>query len=106
MSNYQNIGIAYFTNKAMEIEPIGKIVEGVMTTVANRVPVRKVDINSEVTIVEKLKPQNVPCIIFTNNAGDLEHMRLDGGIQLQGITVEKIMETVAAIDRFNRGGKQ
>ena len=103
MSKYENIGIAYFTNAAMEIEPVGKIVEGVMTSVARQIPVRKVDINSEVSIVEAMKPQNIPCIIFTNNAGDLEHMRLDGGIQLQGITVDKVMETVAAIDRYNRG---
>ena len=42
-------------------------------------------------------------VTITNNAGNLEHMRLDGGNQLQGITVEKVMETVAAIDRYNRG---
>ena len=75
-----------------------------MTTVARQIPVRKVDTQKEVTIVEKMQPQNVPCIIFTNNQGDLEHMRLDGN-QLSGITVAKVMETVKAIDRYNRTGK-
>ena len=100
----ENIGIAYFTNPAMENEPFGKEVDGVMTTVARQIPVRKVDTQKEVTIVEKMQPQNVPCIIFTNNQGDLEHMRLDGN-QLSGITVAKVMETVKAIDRYNRTGK-
>ena len=100
----ENIGIAYFTNPAMENEPFGKEVDGVMTTVARQIPVRKVDTQKEVTIVEKMQPQNVPCIIFTNNQGDLEHMRLDGN-QLNGITVAKVMETVKAIDRYNRTGK-
>ncbi len=100
----ENIGIAYFTNAAMENEPFGKEVEGIMTSVARKVPVRKVDINTEVTIVEAMKPQNIPCIIFTNSAGDLEHMRVEG-TQLQGISVEKVMETVTAIDRYNKTGK-
>ena len=100
----ENIGIAYFTNAAMENEPFGKEVEGIMTSVARKVPVRKVDTNTEVTIVEAMKPQNIPCIIFTNSAGDLEHMRVEG-TQLQGISVEKVMETVSAIDRFNKGEK-
>ncbi len=100
----ENIGIAYFTNAAMENEPFGKEVEGIMTSVARKVPVRKVDINTEVTIVEAMKPQNIPCIIFTNSAGDLEHMRVEG-TQLQGISVEKVMETVSAIERFNKEEK-
>ena len=105
MSKYENIGIAYFTNPHMENESYGKEVDGIMTSVARQIPVRKIDTNTEVTIVEKLQPQNVPCIIFTNTAGDLEHMRLDGNIQLQGITVAKVMETVEAIDRYNKTGK-
>ena len=100
----ENIGIAYFTNPAAEAEPFGKEVDGIMTSVARKMPVRKVDINTEVTIVESMKPQSIPCIIYTNHAGDLEHLRLEG-MQLQGITVEKVMETVAAIDRFNKGKK-
>ena len=100
----ENIGIAYFTNPAVEAELLGKEIDGIMTTVARTIPVRKVDTYKEVTIVEKMQPQNVPCIIFTNNQGDLEHMRLDGN-QLSGITVAKVMETVKAIDRYNRTGK-
>ena len=102
----ENIGIAYFTNPAMENEPFGKEVEGIMSSVgrSGKVPVRKVDTYKEVSIVEAMKPQNVPCIIFTNTAGDLEHMRLDG-TQLQGITVAKVMETVKAIDKYNKTGK-
>ena len=99
-----NIGIAYFTNQALENEPFGKEIEGIMTSVARQVPVRKVDTYKEVTIVESMKPQNIPSIIFTNSAGDLEHLRLEGS-QLTGITVAKVMETVDAIDRYNKTGK-
>ena len=102
----ENIGIAYFTNPAIENEPFGKEVEGIMLSVGRlgKVPVRKVDTYKEVSIVEAMKPQNVPCIIFTNTAGDLEHMRLEG-TQLQGITVAKVMETAEAINRYNKTGK-
>ena len=102
----ENIGIAYFTNPAIENEPFGKEVEGIMTSVgrSGKVPVRKVDVTKEVTIVEAMKPQNIPSIIFTNSAGDLEHLRIEGA-NLTGITVAKVMETVAAIDRFNKGEK-
>ena len=100
----KNIGIAYFTNPAMDNEPFGKEIDGIMTSVARKIPVRKVDTYKEVTIVETMKPQNIPSIIFTNSAGDLEHLRLEGA-QLSGITVAKVMETVAAIDRYNKTGK-
>ena len=102
----ENIGIAYFTNPALENEPFGKMIEGIMTSVglSGKVPVRKIDTYKEVTIVEKMQPQNLPSIIFTNSAGDLEHLRLEG-MQLSGITVNKVMETVEAIDRYNRGEK-
>ena len=101
-----NIGIAYFTNPAMENEPFGKEVEGIMLSVgrSGKVPVRKVDTYKEVTIVETMKPQNIPSIIFTDTSGKLEHLRLEG-VQLQGITVAKVLETVEAIDRYNKTGK-
>ena len=56
----ENIGIAYFTNPALENEPFGKMIEGIMTSVglSGKVPVRKVDTYKEVTIVEKMQPQN------------------------------------------------
>ena len=102
----ENIGIAYFTNPALENEPFGKMIEGIMTSVglSGKVPVRKVDTYKEVTIVEKMQPQNLPSLIFTNSAGDLEHIRLEG-MQLNGITVDKVMETIEAIDRYNKTGK-
>ena len=102
----ENIGIAYFTNPALENEPFGKEVDGIMSSVGRlgKVPVRKVDTYKEVSIVEAMKPQNLPSIIFTNNAGDLEHLRIEGA-QLQGITLAKVMETVEAIDRYNKTGK-
>ena len=101
----ENIGIAYFTNPALENEPFGKMIEGIMTSVglSGKVPVRKIDTYKEVTIVEKMQPQNLPSLIFTNSAGDLEHIRLEG-MQLNGITVDKVMETVEAIDRYNKTG--
>ena len=82
------------------------MIEGIMTSVglSGKVPVRKIDTYKEVTIVEKMQPQNLPSIIFTNSAGDLEHLRLEG-MQLSGITVNKVMETVEAIDRYNKTGK-
>ena len=102
----ENIGIAYFTNPAMENEPFGKEVEGIMLSVgrSGKVPVRKVDTYKQVTIVESMKPQNLPSIIFTDSSGQLEHLRLEGA-QLDGITVVKVMETVEAIDRYNKTGK-
>ncbi len=102
----ENIGIAYFTNPALENEPFGKEVEGIMTSVglSGKVPVRKVDVTKEVSIVEKMQPQNLPSLIFTNSAGDLEHIRIEGA-QLQGVTVAKVIETVEAIDRYNKTGK-
>ena len=103
-NKFKDIGIAYFTNPPILNEPFGKEVDGIMVSVAKQVPVRKVDTYKEVTIVEAMKPQNVPCIIFTNTAGDLEHLRIEGA-QLQGITLAKVMETVEAIDRYNKTGK-
>ena len=86
----KNIGIAYFTNPAMENESFGKEVNGIMTSVARQTPVRKINTETEVTIVEELKPQQTPSIIFTDALGKLEHLRI---------------ETVEAIDRFNKTGK-
>jgi len=103
-SKFKDIGIAYFTNPAMENEPFGKEVNGVMISVAKQVPVRKVDTYKEVTIVEALKPENLPSLIFTNDQGTTTHLRIEGN-QLQGITVDKVMETVTAIDRYNKTGK-
>ena len=102
----ENRGIAYFTNPAIENEPFGKEIEGIMSSVgrSGKVPVRKVDTYKEVSIVEAMKPQNIPSIIFTDSSGQLEHLRLEGS-QLQGITVDKVMETVTAIDRYNKTGK-
>tara|TARA_R110000737_G_scaffold45733_1_gene65761 strand:+ start:13 stop:324 length:312 start_codon:yes stop_codon:yes gene_type:complete len=102
----ENIGIAYFTNPALENEPFGKEIEGIMSSIgrSGKVPVRKVDTYKEVTIVEEMKPENLPSIIFTDNAGKIQHLRIEGA-QLQGITVDKVMETLAAIDRYNKTGK-
>ena len=101
MSNNQNVGIAYFTTPSVEIEPLGKIVEGVMVQVARQTPVRKVNSDYEVTIVEELKPQNLPSVIFTDNSGKIEHIRIEGA-KLQGATVAKLKETYNAIIEFNK----
>ena len=81
----ENIGIAYFTNPALENEPFGKEIEGIMSSIgrSGKVPVRKVDTYKEVTIVEEMKPENLPSIIFTDNAGKIQHLRIEGA-QLQG----------------------
>ena len=94
------VGIAYFTNPAMENEPFGKEVNGIMTSVARQTTVRKVNTETEVTIVEEMKPQQIPSIIFTDGSGKLEHLRIEG-VKLQGITVAKVMETVNAIKEWN-----
>lgn len=104
MSNYKDIGIAYFTNPALENEPFGKEVDGIMTSVARQIPVRKVDTYKDVTMVETMKPQNLPSLVFTNLEGTERHIYIEG-VGLQGITVEKVMDQVKTIDRYNRGEK-
>jgi hypothetical protein len=99
--NYQNIGIAYFTNPAIENEPFGKEVDGIMTSVARQLPVRKINTYSEVSIVEEMKPTNLPSIIFTDNSGKTQHLKIEGQ-QLSGITLAKVLETVGAIDKYNK----
>ena len=37
MSQYENIGIAYFTNPALQNEPFGKEVEGIMISVGKQI---------------------------------------------------------------------
>tara|TARA_R110001592_G_scaffold107890_1_gene301776 strand:- start:301 stop:609 length:309 start_codon:yes stop_codon:yes gene_type:complete len=97
---FKDIGIAYFTNPAMENEPFGKEVEGVMIGVAKQIPVRKVDTYKEVTIVEALKPENIPSLIFTNDQGTKTYLKIEGS-QLSGITVEKVIQTVESIFKQN-----
>ena len=96
----ENIGIAYFTNPAMENEPFGKEVEGVMIGVAKQIPVRKVDTYKEVTIVEALKPENIPSLIFTNDQGNKTYLKIEG-VQLSGVTVDKVLQTVESIHNQN-----
>ena len=104
MNNYENIGIAYFTNPALENEPFGREVDGIMTSVARQIPVRKVDTYKDVTMVEQMKPQNLPSLVFTNLDGTERHIFIEGK-DLTGITVDKVMDQVKAIDRYNRGEK-
>ena len=99
-SKFKNIGIAYFTNPALQNEPFGKEVEGVMIGVAKQIPVRKVDTYKEVTIVEALKPENLPSLIFTNDQGTITHLKIEG-TQLEGITVAKVIQTVESIFKQN-----
>jgi hypothetical protein len=97
----QNVGIAYFTNPAAEIEGVGKTIDGIMTSVAREVPVRKVNTDYESTIVEKMKPTVTPSLIFTNDAGDLEHIRIEGN-KLAGATVQEILKVVGDIIEWNK----
>ena len=101
MSNNQNVGIAYFTTPSVEIEPLGKIVEGVMVQVARQTPVRKVNSDYEVTIVEELKPELIPSLIFTDSSGKVQHLRVEGN-QLSSITVEGVMNIVKDINDYNK----
>tara|TARA_R110002060_G_scaffold73590_1_gene82562 strand:- start:713 stop:1030 length:318 start_codon:yes stop_codon:yes gene_type:complete len=104
MSQYENIGIAYFTNPALQNEPFGKEVEGIMISVGKQIPVRKIDTYKEVSMVEEMKPQNLPSLVFTDHSGTERHIYIEGE-GLRGITVEKVMDQVAAIDRYNKGEK-
>jgi len=97
---FKDIGIAYFTNPALENEPFGKEVNGIMISVAKQVPVRKVNTSTEVTIVEELKPENLPSLIFTNDQGTKTYLKIEG-IQLNGITVEKVLQTIESISKQN-----
>jgi|TARA_B110000967_G_scaffold150110_1_gene153919 hypothetical protein len=96
----QNVGILYFSNPSSEAESVGKIVDGVMRQVGRDIPVRKVNSDYEVTIVEKAKPTKVPSIIFTDNSGDLEHLRIEGS-SLSTITVEGVLNIVQDIIKYN-----
>jgi hypothetical protein len=100
MTNYENIGIMYFTNPAMENEPLGKIVDGVMIQVGKQVPVRKVNTEYEPTVVEKLKPTSVPALIFTDNLGKIQHLRVEGNV-LSTISVDGVMNIVKDIAHYN-----
>lgn len=97
----QNIGILYFTNPPAEADNVGKVVDGVMRTVARSVPVRKVNTEYEVSIVEKAKPTMTPSLIFTNTNGDLEHLRVEGA-KLADITVEGVLGIVKDIIHYNK----
>ena len=99
-SKFKDIGIAYFTNPALQNEPFGKEVEGIMISVAKQIPVRKVDTYKEVTIVEALKPENLPSLIFTNDQGNKTYLKIEG-TQLNGISVEKVIQTVESIHNPN-----
>jgi hypothetical protein len=97
----QNVGILYFTNPPAEADNLGKVVDGVMRTVARSVPVRKVNTDYEVTIVEKAKPTMTPSLIFTNEAGDLEHIRIEGA-KLADISVDGVLGIVQDIIKYNK----
>ena len=99
-SKFKDIGIAYFTNPALQNEPFGKEVEGIMISVAKQIPVRKVDTYKEVTIVEALKPENLPSLIFINDQGNKTYLKTEG-TQLNGISVEKVIQTVESIHNQN-----
>ena len=99
-SKFKDIGIAYFTNPALQNEPFGKEVEGIMISVAKQIPVRKVDTYKEVTIVEALKPENLPSLIFTNDQGNKTYLKIEG-TQLNGISVAKVIQTVESIHNQN-----
>ena len=62
-----------------------------MTSVARQIPVRKIDTYKDVTMVETMKPQNLPSLVFTNLEGTERHIYIEG-VGLQGITVEKVMD--------------
>ena len=72
-----------------------------MRIVGKQVPVRKVNTEYEVSIVEKAKPTTTPSLIFTDNSGDLEHIRIEGN-KLSDISVEGVLKIVDDIIKYNK----
>lgn len=101
MENYENIGIVYFTNPAMENEPLGKTVEGAMIQVGKEIPVRKVNSEYEPSIVDELKPTSIPSLIFTDGSGKIQHFRVEGNV-LSTISVSGVMGIVKDIAHYNK----
>tara|TARA_B110000977_G_scaffold175121_1_gene229612 strand:- start:514 stop:837 length:324 start_codon:yes stop_codon:yes gene_type:complete len=99
----QNVAIHYFTNPAMENEPLGKIVDGVMHQVAREVPTRKVNTEYEADYSQKMGATEVPSIIFTDATGDTKHLYV-GGNEMGAITLEGVTKILDDIIDFNKNG--
>lgn len=99
----KNVAIHYFTNPAMENEPLGKVVEGCMNQVARVVPTRKVNTEYEADYTHKMGATEVPSIIFTDTAGTTKHLYV-GGNQMGAITLEGVTKILDDIINFNENG--
>jgi len=97
----KNVGIHYFTNPAMENEPLGKIVDGVMIQVAREVPTKKINTEYEATIVAEMGATSVPSLFFTDTTGKVKHLYVDGS-QMNSITIEGVLKIVDDIINFNK----
>jgi len=99
----KNVAIHYFTNPAMENEPLGKIVDGVMHQVAREVPTRKVNTEYEADYTHKMGAKEVPSIMFTDTSGTKTHLYV-GGNQMGAITLEGVTKILDDIINFNEKG--
>jgi|TARA_B100001094_G_scaffold254634_1_gene253420 hypothetical protein len=96
----KDVAIHYFTNPAMENEPLGKIVDGVMHQVARVVPTRKVNTEYEADYTHKMGAKEVPSIIFTDTSGTKTHLYV-GGNQMSTISLEGVTKILDDIINFN-----
>ena len=78
----KDVAIHYFTNPAMENEPLGKIVDGVMHQVA----------------------REVPSVIFTDTSGNTKHLYV-GGSQMGSISLEGVTKILDDIIHYNQNIK-
>ena len=99
----KNVAIHYFTNPAMENEPLGKVVDGIMHQVATLVPTRKVNTEYEADYTNKMGATEVPSVIFTDTSGTKTHLYV-GGNQMGAITLEGVTKILDDIINFNEKG--
>jgi len=99
----KNVAIHYFTNPAMENEPLGKIVEGAMNQIAREVPVRKVNVDYEADHAAKMNATDIPSILFTDASGDTRHLYV-GGNQMAEITKKGVLDIVEDILTYYKQG--
>jgi len=97
----KDVAIHYFTNPAMENEPIGKVVEGCMNQVARVVPTRKVNTEYEADYTNEMGATEVPSIMFTDTSGKVKHLYV-GGNQMNTISLEGVTKILDDIINFNK----
>ena len=100
----KDVAIHYFTNPAMENEPLGKVVDGIMHQVATLVPTRKINTEYEADYTNKMGATEVPSVIFTDTSGNTKHLYV-GGSQMGSISLEGVTKILDDIIHYNQNLK-